>query len=204
LPTKYKIYKYWSEWLSENKLIDEASFCCFACHDRLIKVHVSSEITERYEGLLSEQDVKDSWNNLKGVQKHHIHAKQFGGSDNVSNLFLLCRECHRKAPIISQFEKDKTLFLKWVKHQSHMDRMKYKIKKAMEWLTDSEGEKQALMAFTDKLAKEGRLRELFKHAGFHGAHININSLLASQYYHFKHRKNKQATIDEFFKKTIEK
>jgi 5-methylcytosine-specific restriction endonuclease McrA len=40
-----------------------------------------------------------------GVDIHHIVFKSHGGSDEVSNLVALCRDCHSKAHSDKQFNE---------------------------------------------------------------------------------------------------
>lgn len=52
--------------------------------------------------LIDKQDsIKDIWNNRyvsKRLQRCHIFAKQHGGNNDASNLFLLCSKCHEESP----------------------------------------------------------------------------------------------------------
>ena len=48
----------------------------------------------------------------KSIERCHIHARQFGGTDEPSNLVLLCFECHQKSPDI---KNDKEAIWEWIK-----------------------------------------------------------------------------------------
>lgn len=72
-------------------IIDLGEPECWGCRKLAINL---SEIEE-------EDSIKDIWNNKhvsKMLQKCHIFAKQYGGNDEPSNLFLLCRKCHEESP----------------------------------------------------------------------------------------------------------
>ena len=44
------------------------------------------------------------------LNRCHIKAKQFGGTDNVDNLFLMCEDCHIESPDTNNREA----FFRWV------------------------------------------------------------------------------------------
>ena len=48
----------------------------------------------------------------KSIERCHIQARQFGGTDEPSNLVLLCHECHAEAPDI---KNDKESMWEWIK-----------------------------------------------------------------------------------------
>ena len=48
----------------------------------------------------------------KSIERCHIKARQFGGSDDPSNLILLCFECHQKAP---DMKNDTEAIWAWIK-----------------------------------------------------------------------------------------
>lgn len=122
--TKSKIAQYWfdkgidSQTLKVVLLTKETDFSrvkivvvdwgepeCWACG--------------RYAANLEQMDSKnigDIWNNSQ-LQRCHIVARQFNGSDDVSNLFLLCPKCHRESPDL----RDPTNFFAWVinKREEH-------------------------------------------------------------------------------------
>jgi hypothetical protein len=52
------------------------------------------------------------WNEIP-LEKHHIVPKSRGGSNDASNLFLLCHLCHRAAP----HTNDREYFLSWAKQR---------------------------------------------------------------------------------------
>lgn len=48
----------------------------------------------------------------KSIERCHIKGRQFGGSDEVSNLVLLCYECHKKSP---DMKNDTQAIWLWIK-----------------------------------------------------------------------------------------
>ncbi|AGL02277.1 HNH endonuclease [Desulfoscipio gibsoniae] len=48
----------------------------------------------------------------------HIIPKSLGGSDDVDNLFLMCRECHDRSPNTISRE----IFFEWVSNQNWLKR----------------------------------------------------------------------------------
>lgn len=57
----------------------------------------SAHILHIKKSNATRQELMQIWNNVP-LQRCHIVAKQFGGSDGASNLFLMCVDCHDKAP----------------------------------------------------------------------------------------------------------
>lgn len=195
VPKNYEIFKYWEKWLEENKFISIDSFCCFACKDQYYNVHIPSNLNEVIEDkILESEDIKRIWNKLKGIQKHHIFPKQFGGKDDVDNLFLLCRRCHNNAPILRIFKEDKTLFLKWVKKQSFYVYLSYEIKENIKWLCNNELEIEKFGGWMDnKVLNTGLdiFREAINNSGLHydsfiyRTRIPISSILANLYFQWQ-------------------
>ena len=48
----------------------------------------------------------------KSIERCHIKGRQFGGSDEASNLVLLCYECHKKSP---DMKNDTQAIWLWIK-----------------------------------------------------------------------------------------
>ncbi len=149
LPTKYEIFSYWKNWLFKNeKILDYDIQCCFACGDYKWRVNVSKHVKPLlYNSPLTMNDVEKLWNNLRGVEIHHILPKQFNGSDSVENLFILCRNCHNKAPIASFFGEDNSLFLKWAKNQSFIKNLKDEINENLNWIVDNQEEREDFISW---------------------------------------------------------
>ncbi len=75
---------------------DQGEPCCWACK-RFIKE--SLEIKDYEE--LANHNPRVLYDNPKVRSKYnrcHIIPHQAGGSDEPSNLFLLCEECHEESP----------------------------------------------------------------------------------------------------------
>jgi len=188
MTTKYEIFKHWEDWLVENKGIHEGSYCCFACGD-FIHVHISEEYDK------PEISPKKKWNNLRNIEKHHIHARQFGGKNTLDNMFLLCHECHEKAPLVSIFDKDKELFLRWAKAQSYTKRLNHELKEILEWIFESEMEKQNFMDWMDNFATKYHRNplsvalelnyEVGLHHGFRGTKVPFSSYMILFYHVWK-------------------
>ncbi|PLR72995.1 hypothetical protein CYJ37_11425 [Bacillus sp. UMB0728] len=76
---------------------------CWCCNKAII---VKDE-----EKLQQEGNFKEIWNGTAGkLERCHIVPKSLGGSYEPSNLFLMCHNCHLKAPNIL----NGNMFLKWV------------------------------------------------------------------------------------------
>lgn len=92
-------------WLDENG-IDLGDPCCWAC---------GGFWWGRYDpgpGSRSD-DLGKIWDAAKPLERCHIVPRSLGGSDEPENLFLLCLECHDRAPNTTSREA----FLQWVKSQ---------------------------------------------------------------------------------------
>jgi hypothetical protein len=64
------------------------------------------------------EEVLRRWDKVRPLQRCHIIPKSLGGSDEPSNLFLMCAECHDLAPNTPLPH----LFFKWVDKQSWFTR----------------------------------------------------------------------------------
>lgn len=100
------VFIHWAEWLDKS-VIDWAEPSCWACGDTF---------NGRYDLVKSSstfEEIAENWNRAP-LQKCHIIAKQFGGLYEPSNLFLMCRSCHDKAPNT----KSKETFMMWVESEN--------------------------------------------------------------------------------------
>lgn len=83
--------------LDEYVLIDYYEPICWCCG----KVINIKEEEERYQQILSSTDPFKVWD-MVVVRSHlnrcHIIPFSQGGSDDPSNLFLMCESCHRESP----------------------------------------------------------------------------------------------------------
>ncbi len=112
LPSKTEIFEHWKNRIFEHGLfIDWGEPSCWACG-----FHYGSKY-----------DIKDStasialiyrgWEKMP-LQRCHIIHRSLGGTDEVNNLFLMCRECHDLAPNTSI----RNVFFRWAKGQDYHDR----------------------------------------------------------------------------------
>lgn len=106
LPSKAKIFEHWKTWLDKENL-DWGEPSCWACGKIDNKVNLN-------KGLNTMKDIYNAWNNTN-LQRCHIVPKSLGGSNDMSNLFLMCSECHDEAPDTTS----KKIFLNWVKEQDY-------------------------------------------------------------------------------------
>lgn len=103
------VVRYWYEELKNEKyyIHDIGEPYCWACghwgsirHD-CKNIHATNE--ECYQ----------IWNKVGHLQVCHIVPKSLGGTDDFSNLFLMCKRCHELAPDTVYPD----LFFEWVKAQ---------------------------------------------------------------------------------------
>lgn len=87
IPTKWAIAQYWSAAFGNDvfapQLEDLAHPCCFAC----------GWFSERW----TKATAKASWERAT-LERAHIVPRSLGGSDDPSNIILLCSPCHRDSP----------------------------------------------------------------------------------------------------------
>jgi hypothetical protein len=108
LPSKAEIFDYWKERLPAlGFFIDWGEPSCFAC-----RFHYGT----KYDIKRSDagwHKIFECWNSIP-LQRCHIVPRSLGGTDEVANLFLMCRECHDLAPNTSFPE----IFFEWARAQS--------------------------------------------------------------------------------------
>jgi hypothetical protein len=118
LPTRGKILEHWKTWLEQEE-INLLHPCCWACGRNW---HTAPPLKEE----------NPSWNQIKTVwdiqqlERCHIRPQSLGGSNEPSNLFLMCRECHDRAPDVASRE----YFFLWVNRQSQIKRRTEQLKEA--------------------------------------------------------------------------
>lgn len=112
LPSKFEIAKYWNRLLENNPIYQKSPTdigepACFACGWYNSKWE--KEIIKKWESKNKKQliswDERDEnvwlnriWENSK-LERAHIISEESGGKPIVSNLVLLCEECHITAPM---------------------------------------------------------------------------------------------------------
>ena len=93
MPKKLEIAIYWSEQKVNFYGLDHNEPACFAC----------GYWTKHWgEG-------KSAWDHAS-LERAHILARSAGGDNDVSNIVLLCRECHDAAPMT----RDRDAFIRWI------------------------------------------------------------------------------------------
>lgn len=115
----YDVAMYWKDyWITEKGevvprgtkngemvICDLGEPCCWACNKQ-IDVD-SHECTDRHVDI----DFKRLWAKVGGdLERCHIVPKSLGGSDDVSNAFLLCPKCHEESPDTA----NPSSFIRWV------------------------------------------------------------------------------------------
>jgi hypothetical protein len=108
LPSKSQIFEYWKERLPGLGLfIDWGEPGCWACGFHYgAKYDIKRPDAGRGEILYC-------WNRIP-LQRCHIIPRSLGGTDDVANLFLMCRECHDQAPNTNVPE----ILFEWARAQS--------------------------------------------------------------------------------------
>jgi HNH endonuclease len=122
LPSKSDIFECWKERLPElGFYIDWGEPGCWACG-----FHYGA----RYDIRPSDagyQKISNGWNRIP-LQRCHVIPRSLGGTDDVANLFLMCRECHDLAPNTSIPE----IFFEWARAQNWYARESAKIIAALD------------------------------------------------------------------------
>jgi 5-methylcytosine-specific restriction endonuclease McrA len=91
MPTKGDIVNYWIKWETDKKQIppwgdwDWGEPACMAC-------------TRWLEGWDDPETIRGKWNSTKGLERCHVIPRYLGGTDDVSNLVLMCPKCHQNQP----------------------------------------------------------------------------------------------------------
>jgi hypothetical protein len=101
LPPKSQIFEYWKDRLFELGLfIDWGDPACWVC-----RFHYSASRNKKRADA-SWQQILQRWD--------LIPLRPLGGHDDVSNLFLMCRECHDRMPNTCMAD----IFFEWARMQS--------------------------------------------------------------------------------------
>jgi hypothetical protein len=121
LPSKAQIFSYWKDRLREIGIfIDWGEPGCWACRFHYgIKYDIKSP-------RASWNEILSGWERIP-LQRCHIVSRSLGGTDEPSNLFLMCRECHDLAPNTALPE----IFFEWARAQSCWRRESAKIEEAL-------------------------------------------------------------------------
>src|SRR5690554_1228222 len=109
IPLKSQIVEHWMDRLDRNA-IDWTDPSCWACKKFWWGQY------DIYIENLTFNEILNNWNKVKPLERCHIVPKQFGGSNRVDNLFLMCKECHDRAPNT----RSKIAFLSWAEQQCYV------------------------------------------------------------------------------------
>lgn len=107
MPSKAKIFEYWMNWLDEEGF-DWGEPSCWSCRKFFMDKY------DIKDPSASRDEIIKNWNRVP-LQRCHIIPRQFGGSNEANNLFLMCVECHDKAPNT----RSREAFFKWASQQNH-------------------------------------------------------------------------------------
>ena len=122
LPLKSQVFDHWKDHLDRlGFFIDWGEPSCWACG-----FHYGAKYDIR-RGDVGWDKVLQCWNKIP-LQRCHIVPRSLGGTDDASNLFLMCRECHDLAPNTNIPE----IFFEWARRQSSDAREFSKVRAALE------------------------------------------------------------------------
>lgn len=163
LPSKAEIFQYWKGRLRGLGCpINWGEPGCWACGFRY---------GSRYDIKWSDagwEKVLRCWNTIP-LQRCHVVPRSLGGTDEVSNLFLMCRECHDLAPNTSFPE----IFFEWARAQSWDTRESAKLCAAVA----SFGlDGAALQNFSEVINSEGFRSWAFCRFGLHRPQSNYGPI----------------------------
>lgn len=172
MPKKGDIFEYWIDWLIENGF-DLGEPSCWACGwwwgTKYDNKNPDAPLTE----------IKKIWNEVKPLQRCHIIPKSLGGNDETSNLFLMCRECHDRAPNTISRET----FIRWAKAQNWAKRRAIEIKEELKAFDINE--ENEVEDFTDILRSpefkkwsKNKMGIHMSQAGY-GPKLTISTLIAA-------------------------
>ncbi|WP_426413757.1 HNH endonuclease [Bradyrhizobium ganzhouense] len=121
LPSRGEIFEFWKDRIVEAvRWIDWGEPSCWACGFHYRPKYDIKRSDASWDEILR------CWDRIP-LQRCHIVARSLGGSDDVSNLFLMCRECHDRMPNTCIPE----IFFEWAKAQSWNAREDSKIQDAL-------------------------------------------------------------------------
>ena len=179
MPSKAKIFKHWMNWLDLNGF-DWGEPCCWSC-----RKSCGSEYDSK-NPRASLKEIINNWN-IAPLQRCHIIAKQFGGEDEPHNLFLMCSECHDRAPNT----KSREAFLLWISKQDYSAHLAECIKK--ELITFEIQDKTKIM--NELIGSENLIHALSHDIGVHvnqksgGTEITVSSIIAAISTYIKEREH---------------
>lgn len=117
LPSRAQIFEFWKDRIAGLvRWIDWGEPGCWACG-----FHYGLKYDVKRPDA-SWDEILRCWDRIP-LQRCHIVGRSLGGSDDVSNLFLLCRECHDRMPNTNIPE----IFYEWARAQNWSRREDAKI-----------------------------------------------------------------------------
>lgn len=107
------VIEYWYKNMPNfSPYIDIGEPICWAC-GKPVSIRFDNKNPDA-----TEEECFKIWDKVGHLQVCHIIPKSLGGSDALSNLFLMCKECHELAPDTSYPD----IFFKWVEQQNYVIR----------------------------------------------------------------------------------
>lgn len=156
LPAKSEVFEYWKDRIFDlgfDFFIDWGEPTCWACGEMWNGKYDIKHSEVPYEELLR------GWDRAP-LQRRHIISIDLGGSDEPSNLFLVCKECYDLAPNTSFPE----IFFQWAQKQNFMERHAYHGKRCRKTF----GIPDEMFPLLKELLDSKEFREcLGKHASWH-------------------------------------
>lgn len=154
MPSKSEVFEYWKERIFDlGFFIDWGEPSCWACGEFWNGRYHITNPKASYEKILN------CWEKVP-LQRCHIIPRSLGGSNEPSNLFLMCKECHDLAPNTSIPE----IFFQWARRQSFFERRSYQIQQCMKDFNITE----ELYFKLDEISQTKKFKDFFSnHAGLH-------------------------------------
>jgi 5-methylcytosine-specific restriction endonuclease McrA len=119
LPSKAQIFSHWKDRLRDvGKFVDWGEPSCWACGFHYGAKYDIKSSDATWSKIL------DCWDRVP-LQRCHIVPRSLGGTDEPSNLFLTCRECHDLAPNTALPE----IFFEWAEDKAAGDAKRQKSKR---------------------------------------------------------------------------
>ncbi|EFU41017.1 hypothetical protein PVOR_15329 [Paenibacillus vortex V453] len=175
MPSKSKIFEYWMNWL-DKKGIDWGEPCCWACG------RFWEDKYDIKKPRATREEIIKNWDNVP-LQRCHIVAKQFDGTDEPSNLFLMCRDCHDKAPNTRSVEA----FLIWTEKQNWYENFRDEVMKEIK----NFGFEDRVEELNEIIANKEIKDKISENLGVHmnqngkGAQITISTYISALYGYLK-------------------
>lgn len=163
LPSKAQIFDHWKDRFGELGIfVDWGEPSCWACG-----FHYGS----KYDIKRSDanwNEIFAGWNRMP-LQRCHIVPRSLGGTDEPSNLFLMCRECHDLAPNTAVPD----IFFAWVRSQSFYKREADKIHEALRAFGVTEDRHEKLTQVIESAGFKAWIRDK---SGLHRPQSNYGSV----------------------------